>query len=144
MRKPTMRMATLCAAAALFSSGVASAGAIYKCADAAGAISYQSTPCAEGSAQSDVTIRQENAPPAQPSDAGSNYRLPAAPQNKPQPAAPPQNAAPAPKPAVSYRCSATNGDVFYRHDACPDFISDGAESVTTPSGRQFERPTRVP
>ena len=128
--------AVVMAFAAVFCTA-ATAGQIFKCTDASGAVSYQATACVEGSQQSDVVIRKDTATPAPPSkynprkasvvpprtdDVTSNYKLPSFVHGNPPP----------PQPAyqgsdqVSYECRMSNGEVFYQHQACPTSITTGS------------------
>jgi hypothetical protein len=115
----------------------AQAADIYKCTDAAGTVSYQSTPCAEGKQQSSVTIRKDDATPAPGSsqdpraallkrpplhDVTDNYKKPTFAHN-PAPSAPPRGPEPAPPGDVSYECRMSDGEIFYRHAACPPEIT---------------------
>jgi hypothetical protein len=114
---------------ALFGLSAASAGAddVYKCVGSDGRLSYQARPCAQGLAQSTVTIRE--APPAPPPPPPA--RTPANRErvqsyldrmkHSQPPAAPPK----APPVLKSYKCSADTGFVFYRHSACPSTFTLG-------------------
>lgn len=60
--------------ALLLACACAHAGPVYKCTDAAGAISFQATPCADGAAQTEVAIQKAPpAPPAPPPGAGLSW-----------------------------------------------------------------------
>ncbi len=116
---------------------------VYKCTGADGAIAFQSQPCA-GARSERVELRPEPAytPPPPP---------PAA-QTAPAPATPAPTLASAPPPprAVSYRCEAENGEVWYRHSPCPIRVTATHGTVYRPGGaatvtsRAFVQQTEVP
>ena len=67
-------------------------------------------------------------PPAAPvvpcsDDVTSNYKLPKFPLQNTPPPLPRQQSASAPNANdISYECDAANGEVFYRHDRCPEEV----------------------
>lgn len=138
-----------CALMALFGLSAAStvAGDIYKCVGSDGSLSYQARPCGQGQAESTVTIR--NAPPPPPVVAPAQPEPPAVsreqgldfmsrPRSSASPAAPPND-----PPAKSYKCTAGNGFVFYRHDDCPSTIDIGKASTSDGYGRPIRYVTNV-
>ncbi len=117
---------------------------VYKCTAADGRIAFQSQPCA-GTKSERVELRHEPAyipPPPPPA--------PAPAQTAPATPAPTLASAPPPPRAVSYRCEAENGEVWYRHSPCPirvtathgtAYLPGGAATVTS---RAFVQQTEVP
>lgn len=88
-----------------------------RCIDVAGAVSFHQSQCPPGTRQ-DGTIKLQTTfeppPPAPPS----------VPAKKPPPR-PPQPAQPIGLQCaqIAWKCSAANGEVAYRHDACPQFVT---------------------
>lgn len=105
------------------------ADSVIRCMDADGRIAFQATPCAAGQRQSEVEIA-----PAPPPGAAPVYAVP-----KVTPARrATRRAVRRPKPAMSYECRASDGQVFYRHTACPGSIAaDGRGSAR--HGRTWTR-----
>jgi hypothetical protein len=94
------------------------AESVYKCTDAQGSIAFQAQPCPPHQNQTQVDIL-----PAPSHAASPDYAIA---DKKPLPhfhnergdrhqAARPTQ--------VSYECRVSNGDVFYRHSACPHSVS---------------------
>jgi len=110
----------------LFLVGGARAQPVYKCTDADGAVAYQDKACSAPQREQAVTM-----PPAPPPHASPQYAL-----------APPPAAAPArdarggsrrrrwaDDEPMSFECRVSNGDVFYRHAACPKSIRASAPAA---------------
>lgn len=93
------------------------AEAVYKCRGGDGAIAYQATPCATG--REETTLQLDPAPPRA---ASPGYALPAAPARNARSRDVRRNAR-SDAAEISYECRAANGDVFYRHAACPHTIA---------------------
>jgi len=111
----------ICAAAFGFAHA-AHADSIYKCRSADGPISFQDHPCL--AMQSESRMELPAAPPVSASpDYGHASRDDAAPGAHvlPKMHAPSADR----REPVSFECHAANGEVFYRHGACPKQISDG-------------------
>ena len=101
----------------------AHAAAVYKCRGADGAIAFQDHACAAGAVESEIAIAPP--PPAAPSpDYGRDTREP----HRATHASAPRAAAHERREAVSYECRAANGELFYRHRACPGRITAEAGS----------------
>jgi hypothetical protein len=143
-----MRKFTIGLAAVLLAHG-ALAGPIFKCISASGSVSYQQTPCAPSSRESEVAIRNDLPTPAAPSpnnpinariienpssDAASNYQVSAPASPVQRPPSPVSNGFSTNANEMSYECRLPNGEVFYRHDGCPATASTGT-SVTHDSVR---------
>lgn len=101
---------------------VAHAESVYKCRNADGTVAFQDRACAVGAAQSQVDIAPP--PPAAPSpdygrernDAGRSVHAASSSRASTRER----------REAVSYECRAANGEVFYRHGACPGRITADA------------------
>ncbi len=97
------------------------AAPILKCVDADGHIAFQATPCAAGQRQSEVAIDPAPAPGVAPV-----YAVPKAPARTNRA---PRRSVSRAKPAMSFECRASDGQVFYRHTSCPGSVaSDGRGS----------------
>lgn len=110
-------LALLCA---LAPCAAGAAQKVYRCADAAGPASYQDRPCADPAHQR--VIELATPPPASPT-AQATSPVPhaaTAPRNSQRKAAP-REAGPR-APSMSWECRAANGELFYRHSACPATI----------------------
>jgi hypothetical protein len=89
-----------------------------RCVDASGRVSFHQSECPPGT-RMDGSVKLQTSfeppPPAPPS---------APPQKKP-PVRPPQPAQPIGLACAhtAWKCSAANGEVAYRHDACPQFVT---------------------
>jgi Domain of unknown function (DUF4124) len=108
-----------------------SAEQVYKCRGSDGHLSYQARPCAQGQSESTVTIHK--APPPRPLPATKPTRSapPNASTNKAtRVTAPPRP--PLPQQVMSYKCTAQDGRVFYRHHACPPEIDIGKTTTVHP------------
>ena len=116
---------------AIFGFGIAIASAtwvhaahaesVYKCRASDGAIAFQDRPCADAGSQSVVEIVPAPSPAPSPPDDGR-----ASPGNRIVHTRGPSSAragAKPPRDAVSYACHAANGELFYRHGACPKQIA---------------------
>lgn len=115
---PAILCALLACAALGASARVVHAESVYKCRNADGAIAYQDHACATGAAESQPEIAAP--PPVAPSpDYGRDTRDVRRPVHAAQ-------ATRERHEAVSYECRAANGELFYRHGACPGRITADA------------------
>ncbi|HJU38318.1 MAG TPA: DUF4124 domain-containing protein, partial [Tahibacter sp.] len=98
------------AVAALLAAPAATASndrTFYKCVDANGVTTFQAAPCAAGSQQSEVKLREP--PPEAQSPGGEEV-----------PQTDPATGLPIEKPVVvSYECTTAQGWTFYKHRPCP-------------------------
>lgn len=109
-------------ASSLLAAAAAHAESVYRCRGADGALAYQDRPCAKAQGQTQVELA-----PVPPSAPSPDYGAPAARTRTSadgRRAASPRRAASAPS---SFECRATNGEVFYRHSACPKSIATRGE-----------------
>lgn len=111
------------AALALLLAGAhfAHAQAVYKCRDAQGHVAYQDRACPGAATQTQVALAP--APEPAPSPEYSASARPAA-RTGARRTSTGSRRARAPE-ATSYECRAGNGEVFYRHGACPKSIRIG-------------------
>lgn len=134
-RIPASTRAAAIGATILFAScafaRAAHAESVYRCRGADGAVAFQDRPCASSEAESRVDIA-----PAPPPSASPDYGLsregdehPRA-ERKPRAPASARSRSGVAREPVSYECRAANGEVFYRHGACPHQITaaGGADS----------------
>lgn len=87
---------------------------VHRCVGSDGVPRYQDQPCRDD--DDDQRLELDN-PPATLAPVAAEPRVAAEPQTTVQ-AAP---LAVAPEP-MSWRCEVENGEVYYRHDACPSFL----------------------
>lgn len=122
MIHPRMRAAALgCAMAGVAMCAhvrQAHADTVYKCGGSDGAATFQQEPCANAKAQAVVEIA-----PAPPASASPDYGIARDAHKERREPASSRNHARAPREALSYECRAANGEVFYRHGACPRQIT---------------------
>jgi len=106
-------------------AGGVRAASVYKCTDAHGAIAYQQLPCAEAARESTVEIAAAPAYAKSP-----EYAF-----ERPPPTAPLRATRTSRREAepMSYECRTADGQVFYRHSACPHSVS--ASSAGAAQGR---------
>jgi hypothetical protein len=93
------------------------AESVYKCTDAQGAIAFQGQPCPPRQDETQVEIL-----PAPPHAASPDYAVGDRKQTTrvhDEHGSRHQTARPA---QLSYECRVSNGDVFYRHSACPHSV----------------------
>lgn len=98
-------------------AGTVHAGAVYRCRGADGSIAFQDHACAVAAAQSEVAIAPAPAPAPSPDyavapsrgDPNHGHALAARVKERREP--------------TSYECRAADGEVFYRHAACPRQIA---------------------
>lgn len=93
------------------------AESVYKCTDAQGAIAFQAQPCLPRQHETQVDILpppHASSPDYGVADRKQPQRVPNERGGRHQAAHPAQ---------MSYECRASNGDVFYRHSACPHSVS---------------------
>lgn len=121
------RALATCAAGMWLLAAGAHAAPIYKCVDAQGAVAFQDTPCDARGRQVEVAAAEQPlidaaAPRATPQAAKPSPQRTHA--GRPRPTATRANASAKP-PAVAdaWECHAANGEVFYRHTACPSTIA---------------------
>ena len=101
----------------------AHAASVYKCRNADGAIAFQDHACAAGAVESEVEIAPP--PPVAPSpDYGREMRDP----RRSVRAASSHATTHERRETVSYECRAANGELFYRHGACPGRITTDSGS----------------
>jgi hypothetical protein len=95
----------------------AHAGSVYRCADAHGAVAFQDRPCENAADQSLVELAPapKYTPPPKPA---SERESPARAASH-SPRANPAPRREASTGAASYECRTADGQVFYRHGACP-------------------------
>lgn len=99
------------------------AEAVYKCSGTDGAVAFQDRPCLKTQAESQVEI----APPPPPAPS-PEYRL-ASRSDRGAAARTSRQANPrAAVEVLSYECRAANGELFYRHGACPNQITAKARA----------------
>jgi Domain of unknown function (DUF4124) len=95
----------------------ARADSVYKCSDAQGSIAFQAQPCPPHQDETQVDIL-----PAPPHAASPDYAVV---DKKPMPHVHSEHGGGhvAARPTqVSYECRVANGEVFYRHSACPHSV----------------------
>jgi hypothetical protein len=105
---------------------------VYKCTSAQGDIAFQDSPCAKR--KDEVVVDVAPAPAYVASPAYATDRRP------PENAMRSRNSSPPPRerdaPTVRfYECRATDGQVFYRHSACPHSVASASASATKGSGK---------
>ncbi len=88
---------------------------VHRCVGADGIPRYQDQPCLEGDdvRRVEMSNRPSTAPPVSPAAAAA--KTPEGTERAP-PSPPPE--------LTSWRCDVENGEVYYRHDACPGFLVD--------------------
>ena len=119
-----------CLALAAFAR-IAHAESVYKCRAPEGAITFQDRPCANARAESIVEIAP--APPPAPSpDYGRAPREGRVARARGASSA--RTGARPSRDAVSYACHAANGELFYRHGACPKQIAAQGGSARASRG----------
>ena len=118
---------TMILCAALFGfAHVAHADSVYKCRSTDDLIAFQDHPCL--GTQSESRVEMQPAPPVSASpDYGRAPREEDAPRTRGVPKIRGQSADR--REPMSYECRAVNGDVFYRHGACPKQITDAGAST---------------
>lgn len=94
----------------------ADATEVHRCVGSDGVPRYQDQPCASGESQQRLQLKTPSAAP--PAAGAAPAASSTVPPDPPQP-----DLAVAPKPQ-SWRCEVDNGEVFYRHDGCPEVISE--------------------
>lgn len=87
---------------------------VHRCVGSEGVPRYQDQPCRGG--DDDQRLELENRPVSAPPAAAESPATPNPPAPVEQP--PP----PVPSAPMSWRCEVENGEVYYRHDACPGFL----------------------
>jgi len=106
---------------------------VYKCTDAHGAASFQDRPCAQAADQSVVVLAPAPAYMASPTYAVERETNPhGAHRVAPARAASRRGEATAP---ASYECRTVDGQVFYRHGACPRSVAAIDAQGATHRGR---------
>jgi uncharacterized protein DUF4124 len=111
---------------------VAQAESVYKCRASDGAIAFQDRPCADARSESVVEIL----PAPLPSPPPDHGRAPREARVGRTHGASSARAGTRPsRDAVSYACHASNGELFYRHGACPKQIPARSASGGGPRGR---------
>jgi hypothetical protein len=98
------------------------AESVFKCRGADGLVAFQDHPCTKTQAESQVEI--EPPPPAAPSpDYGRGSREARSMRARGSAQVMRQRSARTGVEVVSYECRAANGELFYRHGACPKQIT---------------------
>ena len=126
--------ACLCALLAWCGVAIAAQGKpIYKCVAPAGAVTFQSDPCAPGSTQSEVKLRE--APKPEPAELTVVEAAPPTHAFDPETGLPVEQ--PPAKVLVSYECTTSKGWVFFKHRPCPPGIREArpAQNPLDPSDR---------
>jgi hypothetical protein len=122
-------MTAVLGGALAFAALGAHAASVYKCRSADGAIAFQDRACPAGAAGSEVEIAPP--PPVAPSpDHGRGTREA---RRSTHATTSPHATTRERREAVSYECRAANGELFYRHGACPGRIA--ADSAPGKRGR---------
>lgn len=113
----------------LLIAGGASAGTVYKCVNAGGALAFQATPCAAEDAQTAVEIREQPLIDAKASPSSVDVVRPAAGGFHIHRASSRERSRNRTTPdrlrasqATSWECRAADGEVFYRHTRCPHSV----------------------
>jgi hypothetical protein len=89
------------------------AESVYKCTDAQGAIAFQALPCPPQQDETQVDIMPAPAHAASPDYSVTDRKQPQRAHNE-------RSGRQAMRPSqMSYECRVSNGEVFYRHSACP-------------------------
>ena len=113
--------------------GAAHAESVFKCRGSDGLVAYQDHACARNAVETQVEL--EPAPPvAEPNDV-PKPRADRTPRKGTRTQAAHAHGAKAKAEVVSYECRADNGELFYRHGACPKQIS----AAGTQSGASSHR-----
>ena len=110
--------------------GAAHAESVFKCRGSDGLVAYQDHSCARNAVETQVEL--EPAPPvAEPNDV-PKPRADRTPRKGMRTQAAHAHGAKVKAEVVSYECRADNGELFYRHGACPKQISAaGTQSGAT-------------
>jgi len=111
--------------------GAAHAESVFKCRGSDGLVAYQDHACARNAVETQVEL--EPAPPvAEPNDA-PEPRADRTPRKGTRTQGAHAHGATTKAEVVSYECRADNGELFYRHGACPKQISAaGTQSGASP------------
>jgi hypothetical protein len=111
----------------------ATAGPVFRCVDAAGAIAFQDRPCANGQHQSEVTIEPAPVPSRSPEYAVE--------EGRPHAGNRASRRTHARARAVAFECHASDGRVFYRLGACPHAVkaADGSRTPVHVSAQRVDR-----
>jgi hypothetical protein len=123
------RNGVLCALALLGILAPCAAGAaqkVYRCADAAGPASYQDRPCANPAHERVIELAPPPPSVGSPGQAGSPAPRPSAAPRKTKRNAG-QRSGNRRDAVTSWECRAANGELFYRHSACPATIPGKAQ-----------------
>ncbi len=102
----------------LLAGGVRAATTVYRCVDSRGGTAFQDQPCTPNEQAQVVAVAPAPvyAPPPQYAVAPSPHVA----RGEPPPGRRREPAPPAPH---SYECRSTDGQVFYRHSACPHSVA---------------------
>lgn len=133
--------AARCAVALMtFAAAAAGAAEIHRCRGADGVVAYQQTPCADDAQREPLPVLP---PPssgliAAPAPAADSHA-----EEAPLAAlSPPARFAP-PSLPQAWQCVAANGEVFYRHDACPTRIVERYPLYLSGWNYTYDRPAVV-
>jgi hypothetical protein len=135
MRAPITHRLGFCLLLALAAAG-AHADTVYRCRDADGALAYQDRPCPAAQQQT----RLELAVPALASTA-ADTAVETPKRTGGRASRPPRKAARPERAVQSWECRAANGEVFYRHSACPKTIPAPSAPATSAKRRGKARGT---
>jgi hypothetical protein len=91
---------------------------VHRCVGADGTPRYQDAPCPAGDTADRLELQQPetSAPVAGATPPASTPPRPAPPPARPSRQPPPQ--------LMSWRCEVENGEVYFRHDGCPDSLTE--------------------
>ena len=114
--------------------GAAHAESVFKCRGSDGLVAYQDHPCARTAAETQIEL-EPPAPVAAP-DGVPAPRADRTPRKGSRVQAAHAHGAKSKAEVVSYECRADNGELFYRHGACPKQIGAAApKSGASPHGK---------
>ncbi len=112
----------------------ARAASMYQCVDGRGAVSFQDRPCAASADQSTIVPAPAPAASASPEYATGRGSAAHGVRRPPRANAPRRGEST----ATSYECRAADGQVFYRHSACPRAVAAVDQESTRHPGRTNE------
>lgn len=118
--------ALMMCAASLGFAHLAHAGSVYKCRSADDLIAFQDHPCSGTQAESRVELQ-----PAPPVSASPDYGLASREEGAARTHGLPKVRGQSRdlREPMSYECRAADGEVFYRHGACPKQIGNGGANA---------------
>lgn len=134
--KPSWRRAALLLGLMLWSATISAQQTVYRCVEDDGSITFSDQPCSE---EPDVLHIEETHNPPPPIQYSPRPSISS--QSRPQQ----QNTGrgrSALQQNSSYRCSASNGEVWYRHSPCPSTITVRETEVVTGTAINTGNPVR--